>query len=65
MVDTKHRAIDRLDTEQRFKLDNIAASWRMEGIGPSEEILDISALYLLGEIDFAEQRRRIAALRVG
>lgn len=62
MVDTKHRAIDRLDADMRFKLDNIAASWRMEGMSPSEDEINVLARYLLGEIDAEERHRQMQAL---
>lgn len=57
------RAIDRLDDSMRHKLDNIVASWKMEKMILSEDEIEVLALYLLGEIDSDERRRRMAALQ--
>jgi hypothetical protein len=43
-------AYDRLPEDLRFKLDNIAASWQMEGQPPSPAELEILARFLLGDI---------------
>jgi hypothetical protein len=51
-------AYDRLPEDLRFKLDNIAASWQMEGQPPSPAELEILARFLLGDIT-AEERDRL------
>lgn len=53
------RAIDRLDGDLRLELDNLAASWAMEGQELSAQELEVLARYLLGEIDAAERDRLI------
>ena len=45
---------DRLPDDLRFKLDNIAASWRMEGQELSVAETDVLARYLLGEVPESE-----------
>jgi predicted DNA-binding protein (UPF0251 family) len=57
------RAIDRLDEPMRHKLDNIIASWKMEKMILTEDEIEVLALYLLGEIDSDESRRRMLALQ--
>lgn len=51
------RAIDRLNPDQRHKLDNLIASWRMENMQLSDAEIDVLARYVLGEIDATERRR--------
>lgn len=54
---TAERAYDRLSEELRFKLDNVAASWAMEGQDPTPDELEILARFLLQEITAAERDR--------
>jgi hypothetical protein len=57
-----NRAIDRLDEQKRHELDNLVASWQMERMPLSDADIEVLALYLLGEIDADERRRRLDAL---
>ncbi len=56
------RAVDRLDDQKRRQLENLAASWKMENMPLGEAEIEVLALYLLGEIDAAERRRRLDSL---
>jgi hypothetical protein len=56
-----NRAIDRLDEQKRHELENLVASWQMERMPLSDAEIEVLALYLLGQIDADERRRRLDA----
>jgi hypothetical protein len=62
LMASTNRAIDRLDEQKRHELDNLVASWQMERMPLSDAEIEVLALYLLGEIDADERRRRLDAL---
>jgi hypothetical protein len=62
LMASTNRAIDRLDEQKRHELDILAASWQMERMPLSAAEIEVLALYLLGEIDADERRRRLDAL---
>jgi anti-sigma-K factor RskA len=62
LMASTNRAIDRLDEQKRHELDNLVASWQVERMPLSAAEIEVLALYLLGEIDADERRRRLDAL---
>jgi hypothetical protein len=62
LMASTNRAIDRLDEQKRHELDILVASWQMERMPLSAAEIEVLALYLLGEIDADERRRRLDAL---